>query len=97
MKEGGTPIPVTVVLQRFESISGLAHWHSRIQRYIVQKVVHLIQYPNKKTNFKEMKLISTLKIGTQNLKMLFFTAMNQKVLQGIKKSFDDVHLDVKIY
>ena len=30
-------------------------------------------------------------------KCCFLTALNQKVLQDIKKSFEDVHLDAKIY
>ena len=46
------------------------------------KVVHLIQYSN-----------MVLKIE----KCCFLTALNQKVLQGIKKSLEDVRLDAKIY
>ena len=44
-----------------------------------------------KVDFRPWKL--ALKIE----KCCFLTALNQKVLQGIKKSLEDVHLDAKIY
>ena len=45
-----------------------------------------------------MKLILDLEIWHPKLKnAIFLTALDQKVLQDIKKSIEDVHLDAKIY
>ena len=43
-----------------------------------------------------MNTIHTSKDG-QTKNIWFLTASNQKVLQSIKKSFQDAHLDVKVY
>ena len=38
-----------------------------------------------------------LKLAAKIEKCCFLTALNQKVLQDIKKSLEDIHLDAKIY
>ena len=59
------------------------------------KVVHPIQYSN---NFRKINLILDPENWHRMLKnAVFLTALNQKVLQGIKKSLEDVGLDAKIY
>ena len=44
-----------------------------------------------------VKLIFGLKIVKKSENTQFLTALNQVVLQGIKKSFEEAHLDAKIY
>ena len=61
---------------------------------------HLIQYSNKKTNLSKIKLILNLETKHYILKTKndnFLQTSCHKVLQDIKKSFEDVHLDAKIY
>ena len=62
------------------------------------KVVLLTQFSNKKQNFRKIKLILDLENWQQKRKnSRFLKALNQTVLQDIKKSFEDVHLNVKVY
>ena len=61
------------------------------------KVVYLIQcskrnkFQNDEDDFRPGKSVPKIE------KWCFLKAPNQKVLQDIKKSFEDGHLDVKIY
>ena len=62
------------------------------------KVVHLIQYSNQKTAFKEHKVdLRPWKLVKKTKTVHHLTTLDQKVLQDIKKSFEDAHLDAKIY
>ena len=66
----------------------------------IKKAVLLIHYmhSDKKTNFRMIKIILDLENWHLKLKIaVFSTALNLKVLQQIKKSFKDSHLDAKIY
>ena len=63
---------------------------------LLVKIALLIGYSDKKTSFRKKKTLA-LKIDLRTLKITnFFVTLNQKVLQGITKSFEYIQLDVNI-
>ena len=62
------------------------------------KIVLLTQYSNKKKNFSKIELILDPENWQKKQKnSQYLKALNQTVLQDIKKSFEDVHLDAKFF
>ena len=61
------------------------------------KVVNLIQYSKKKTNFRKIRLISNHENWYQILNQPFFDNPQSKGLTMYQKQVWDVHLDAKIY
>ena len=61
----------------------LFDWELKIS---IIKVVLLIPLSNKKTNFREIKLLRPWKLAPKTKNVCFLLTLNQKVLLGIQKS-----------
>ena len=65
-------------------------------KYVI-KVVFLIHYFNKKKIQEDKIDYRFLELAMKTKNTCIATALNHNVLQSIKKSFDDIHLDSKVY